>query len=126
MVAVLAEKDDRSVVSSLCTRYRWEVFFANTIEEARPWLEEIRPQILLMDRDAAGSDWRKAMFSLASVSNGACIHARFESHRRLPLKRSGLQWRIRSLAQADSRRRNLQGRQAGLVLLEQRGENFSS
>jgi DNA-binding NarL/FixJ family response regulator len=73
MVAVLASEHDRSVVSNLCWRYQWEVFFANTCEQARLVSDELNPQIVLMDRDVAGSGWRKAMFSLTSSSSEACI-----------------------------------------------------
>src|ERR1700677_3026756 len=73
MVAVLAQQHDRLVVSNFCWRYHCELFFADTCEEARILLDELRPQVILMDRDAAGADWRAAMSSLASAASGACI-----------------------------------------------------
>lgn len=73
MVAVLGEESDRAVISNLCRRHHWEVFFANTCDEARALLDHVKPQVLLMDRDVAGADWRTSMSSLASASNGSCI-----------------------------------------------------
>jgi DNA-binding NarL/FixJ family response regulator len=73
MIAVLAQQHDRLVVSNFCWRYHCEVFFADTCEEARILLDELKPQVILMDRDASGADWRAAMSSLASAASGACI-----------------------------------------------------
>ncbi len=73
IVAILAAEHDRSVVLNLGWRYHWEVFFANTCEEARLLADELHPQILLMDRDLAGSGWRTAMSSIASSSSEPCI-----------------------------------------------------
>ncbi len=73
MIAVLGDQRDRSVVSNFCWHYYWEVFFADSCEEAEALLDDLKPQIILMDRDAAETNWRPAMSSLASASSGACV-----------------------------------------------------
>ena len=73
IVALLSEDHDRFVTSDLCCANHWAVFFANAVDEARLALDRLKPQIVLFDRDLAGADWRTAMSSFASCSNGACI-----------------------------------------------------
>jgi DNA-binding response OmpR family regulator len=73
IVAFLAEDHDRSVTSCLCYANHWEVFLAATVGEAGDVLGRLKPQIVLLDRDLGGPDWRNAVSALASCSNGACI-----------------------------------------------------
>jgi DNA-binding NarL/FixJ family response regulator len=73
MVAVLAQQHDRLIVANFCRRYHCELFFADTCEEALILLDELEPQVILMDRDAGGGNWRATMSSLASAASGACI-----------------------------------------------------
>ncbi len=73
MIAVLGEEGDREVVATFCRHYHWEVLFLKTCQEALSLVDDLKPQIILMDRDAAGADWRAEMSSLASASSGACI-----------------------------------------------------
>jgi DNA-binding response OmpR family regulator len=73
IIAVLGEERDRSVVSDFCWHYDWGVFFVPTCEGALNLLADLKPQVILMDRDSAGPNWRPAMSALASASGGACI-----------------------------------------------------
>jgi hypothetical protein len=73
MVAVLTEERDRSVISNLCWRNQWEVFFANTCQQGRLLSDDLKPQVMLIDRDATTSDWRTAVLDLSTASSGACI-----------------------------------------------------
>jgi hypothetical protein len=73
VVALLAEESDRSVIYAICQQNDWEVFFAKTIEEVRHRMNTLSPQIVLFDRDLAGSSWRADMSSIASFSIGSCV-----------------------------------------------------
>lgn len=73
IVALLSDDPDRSLAARLCDANRWQIFFVNRLDEARPAIERLRPQIVLFDRDAAGAGWRDVMSSLASYATGACI-----------------------------------------------------
>jgi DNA-binding NtrC family response regulator len=73
VVALLASENDRSVIFDVCQLNRWEVFFAETVEDVREKVSQVEPQVALFDRDVAGESWRAAMLSLASSSTGACI-----------------------------------------------------
>jgi hypothetical protein len=59
VLCFLSEDHDRSLMIDLCRRQRWAVFFAATRQEADRALQELKPQIMLFDRDIAGQDWRE-------------------------------------------------------------------
>ena len=73
IVALLGEDADRAVVSAFCRRRDWEVSFARTCPEAVAVMERIQAQILLLDRDLAGEDWKETMTAFASSSGRTCI-----------------------------------------------------
>ena len=73
VLCVLAEDQDRSLMTDLCRRNHWEVFFATTREEAARALEKLKPQIILFDRDMAGQDWREFVIYFSAASPRACI-----------------------------------------------------
>jgi len=72
IVSVLLEDQDRSLIADVCYQNQWEVFFAKTCAEARQVSEQIKPHIILLDRDLADGDWRDALSACASSSAGAC------------------------------------------------------
>lgn len=72
IVSILLEDQDRSLITEICYRNQWDLFFANTCDEARQLLERLKPQIILLDRDLADGDWRNALSAFASSSAGAC------------------------------------------------------
>jgi DNA-binding NtrC family response regulator len=73
LLCVLAEDQDCSLMTDLCKRNQWEVFFATTREEAERVLQKLQPQIILFDRDMAGLDWRELVTYFAAASPRACI-----------------------------------------------------
>src|SRR5580698_2623563 len=73
MVALLAEEHDRAVLLDLSRRNLWDVSFAGTCQEAFALISQAKAQILLMDRDLAGSDWKESMSGFASSSDKLCI-----------------------------------------------------
>ena len=73
MVAVLGSSQDRYLLYEISERNHWEVFFAETQEQARQMSDQLKPAIILFDRDVVGADWRDAVSSLASVSAGGCV-----------------------------------------------------
>ena len=73
IVCLLAEEPDCSLMTGLCRGNQWSVSFAKTREEAQKALRELKPQIMLFDRDLAGQDWREFVKGFAAASGGACI-----------------------------------------------------
>src|SRR5271156_3325342 len=73
LLALLAEDQDRSVVSGVCSGNHWDVSFATTVEEAGRTSGEVKPQVVLFDRDLAGSGWREAVSTFAALWPRACI-----------------------------------------------------
>jgi DNA-binding NtrC family response regulator len=72
IVSVLLDDQDRSLIAEVCFENQWDVFFAKTCVEARQVSEQIKPHIILLDRDLADGDWRNALSACASASPGAC------------------------------------------------------
>jgi DNA-binding NtrC family response regulator len=60
-------------MTGLCRGNQWRVCFSKTREEAEKALRELKPQVMLFDRDLAGQDWREFVKGFASASGGACI-----------------------------------------------------
>lgn len=72
IVSALLEDQDRSLIADVCYQNQWDVFFAKTCAEARQVSEQIKPHIILLDRDLADGDWRDSLSACASSSAGAC------------------------------------------------------
>jgi DNA-binding NtrC family response regulator len=73
VICFLPEDQDRSLMIDLCQRNHWEVFFAASREQAEWALQELKPQIMLFDREVAGPDWREFVAAFAARSGGVCI-----------------------------------------------------
>jgi AmiR/NasT family two-component response regulator len=71
IVALLGECE-RTVVLDLSGRRDWDMHFAATSPDARLLIDRVKAQIVFMDRDLAGPDWRQTMSSFASLSR-TCI-----------------------------------------------------
>ena len=72
IVSILLEDRDRSLIAQVCCQNQWDVFFVKTCAEARQVSEQIKPHIILLDRDLADGDWRNSLSACASASPGAC------------------------------------------------------
>jgi AmiR/NasT family two-component response regulator len=72
IVSLLLEDQDRSLIAEVCHQNQWDVFFAETCAEARQLSEQIKPHIILLDRDLTGGDWRNALSACASACAGTC------------------------------------------------------
>ena len=72
IVALLTE-GERAVVLDISSRRDWDVHFATTFPDARALIDRVKAQIVFMDRDLAGPDWRETMSSFASSSRRTCI-----------------------------------------------------
>jgi len=72
IVSLLLEDQDRSLIAEMCFENQWDVFFAKTCAEARQVSEQIKPHIVLLDRDLADGDWRNSLSACASSAAGAC------------------------------------------------------
>jgi hypothetical protein len=73
ILSIGSPADDRSVLEELACAQGWKLHFALSCSEAHAAMPGIQPQIILLDRELAPSDWRMAVASLASVSRGACV-----------------------------------------------------
>jgi len=73
ILCVLHTLADRQLLDEISRRNHWNTVFASTSEEARESLKRARPQIILLDREIDGADWRHAVSSLAAASSGACV-----------------------------------------------------
>jgi DNA-binding NtrC family response regulator len=69
----LLDDRDRAVVRELSGCRHWDVSFAAACPDALALIGQTKPQILFMDRDLSGSDWRETMSVFASSSNKICI-----------------------------------------------------
>jgi hypothetical protein len=72
IVSLLAERD-QAIVLGLAGRSHWDIFFAANCSDALARAGKVKAQILFIDRDLAGVDWRETMSAFASLSNGICI-----------------------------------------------------
>jgi DNA-binding NtrC family response regulator len=72
IVALLDERDN-VVVRELSSSRHWNVSFAIACSDALALIGQTKAQILFMDRDLGGSDWRETMSAFASSSNKICI-----------------------------------------------------
>jgi DNA-binding NtrC family response regulator len=72
IVSILLEDRDRSLIAEICGHNQWDVFFAKTCAEACQASEQLKPHIILLDRDLADGNWRSALSACASSAVGAC------------------------------------------------------
>jgi DNA-binding response OmpR family regulator len=73
ILSVLGTVSDRNLIDEVSRRNQWSMGFASTSDEARDALKRTQPQIILVDRDIVGPDWRYAVSSLVTASGGACV-----------------------------------------------------
>ncbi len=73
IVCFVANESDRSLMAQLCRRDQWGVSFPESREQAEQALHEIKPQIMLFDRDIAGQHWREFVAGFAAATSGVCI-----------------------------------------------------
>jgi len=73
ILCLIGEDTDRSLIASLCQRNQWGVSFSANRAEAERALHDIKPQIMLFDRDIAGKDWREFVAGFAAATSGVCI-----------------------------------------------------
>jgi DNA-binding response OmpR family regulator len=73
ILCVPGTEPDRQLLDDISRRNHWNTSFASTSNEARESLKQSKPQIILIDRDVDGKDWRFAVSSLAAASGGACV-----------------------------------------------------
>ena len=73
MVCLLGETNDRMVVAEVAYQNRWDALFIDHKEHALSAFEHVHAQIVLVDRDAAGPEWRSIIAKFAEASPGACV-----------------------------------------------------
>jgi DNA-binding response OmpR family regulator len=64
---------DRGVLADVCSRKQWNVLFADTSDQARAALDQVKAPVILCDRDLAGGEWRDVVQALASSPHRACV-----------------------------------------------------
>lgn len=72
-IVALLDEQDRTVLRNLSSSRHWDVSFAAACPDALALIGQTKPQILFMDRDLSGSDWRQTMSAFASSSGKICI-----------------------------------------------------
>jgi FixJ family two-component response regulator len=73
VIGLIASDVDRRLLTSLCSRNRWNLLFADTCEEARIALDKLKAPVILCDRDLPGKGWRGTVEDLALSPHRACI-----------------------------------------------------
>jgi hypothetical protein len=73
IVCFVANESDRSLMRELCRRNQLGLSFPESRIQAERTLHELKPQIMLLDRDLAGQEWRQFVAGFAAASPGACI-----------------------------------------------------
>ncbi|HLG96168.1 MAG TPA: response regulator [Bryobacteraceae bacterium] len=73
ILAVLGAVSDRQLLNEVSRRAEWRVSFASTVAEARESFKRVKPQVIVLDRDMDGTDWRSAVSLLSAASGGACV-----------------------------------------------------
>ncbi len=73
VIGLVASDEDRLLLAGVCSRNRWHLLFADTCEEARAALDQLKAPVILCDRDLPGKGWREAVEDLASSPHRACI-----------------------------------------------------
>jgi FixJ family two-component response regulator len=73
IVCLAANESDQSLMLQLCRRNHWGVVFPESRTQSERALHQLRPQIMLFDRDIAGQDWREFVAGFAEASSGVCI-----------------------------------------------------
>ena len=64
---------DRAVLAEVCSRRQWNVLFADTCDQARAALDQVKAPVILCDRDLPGGEWRDVVQALASFPHRACV-----------------------------------------------------
>ena len=72
IVSLLLGEQDRSLIADICYRNEWEVYFAKTCDEGRQVVDQLKPQIILFDRDLADGNWRLVVSAFTASSGGSC------------------------------------------------------
>jgi FixJ family two-component response regulator len=73
VIGLVTGDEDRRLLAGMCSRNSWRLLFANTNDEAQAGLDDLKPQVILCDRDLPGKGWRETVNSLASSPHRACI-----------------------------------------------------
>jgi DNA-binding response OmpR family regulator len=73
VVGLVISKEDRRLLTEICSRNRWRLLFADTCEEAWTALDTLKAPVILYDRDLPGKGWRQSVEDLASSPHRACI-----------------------------------------------------
>ncbi len=73
IVCFVANEFDRSLIREVCLRNQWDITFPKSRAQAECALREMKPQIMLFDRDIAGNAWREFVAAFAAPSPSVCI-----------------------------------------------------
>ena len=73
VLCLLSDHPDRATIAAVCQSREWKLIFADEPGEAREVSVDLKPHVILFDRDLAESGWREVMTSLAQSCPGTCI-----------------------------------------------------
>ena len=72
ILSLLAGNEDRALMGRVSRSNAWdlsEADFGDAVAEA----QRLRPPVILLDRDVAGTAWNQSVSSLVAASGGACV-----------------------------------------------------
>jgi len=72
-VALVADEQDRRVLTNVAGQEKFEVHFVESSEEAGAVANQLTAPVILFDRDWPGTQWRTNIQSLAALPHRACI-----------------------------------------------------
>jgi CheY-like chemotaxis protein len=73
IVALVADYQERKVISAASFEESWAVQFAESSDDAREVSNRLLAPVILCDRDWPDMDWRAAVRSLASLPHRPCV-----------------------------------------------------
>jgi DNA-binding response OmpR family regulator len=72
LVALVTDEGDRALLSHLAIEHGWTIHFARTFGEAWEALNSYQAQIILLEREGPGTDWRGVVQKMVSAPNLVC------------------------------------------------------
>jgi hypothetical protein len=72
LVALVTDEGDRALLAHLAVEHGWTIHFARTCCEALESLNSYQAQIIVLEREALGRDWRGTIQKMVSEPNLVC------------------------------------------------------
>ena len=73
VIGLAFTEEDRRLLANVCSKRQWNVFFADSCDQARSTLDQLQAPVIFCDRDLQGGEWRDLVQVLASSPHRACV-----------------------------------------------------